>query len=68
MWRKVLRVLKVYTGEWCWEKKSRRKEIAEVLCVANPWFNKADKRSLIVLVDVKQKLILCLWEENTKSI
>ena len=25
-------------------------------------------KSLIVLVDVKQKLILCLWEKNKKSI
>ena len=25
-------------------------------------------KSLIALVDVKQKLILCLWEKNTESI
>ena len=25
-------------------------------------------KSLIVPVDVKQKLILCLWEKNTESI
>ena len=30
MWGNVLRVLKVYTGEWCWEKKCRKK-IAGVL-------------------------------------
>ena len=28
MWENMLRVLKVYTGEWCWEKKCRRKKIA----------------------------------------
>ena len=38
------------------------------LCVENTWFYKADKRkSLIVLVDAKQKLILCLREKNTES-
>ena len=31
MWGNVLRVLKVYMGEWCWEKKCRRKKIAGVL-------------------------------------
>ena len=40
------------------------------LCVANTWFYKADKRnlSLIVLMNVKQKLILCLCEKNTELI
>ena len=31
MWGNVLRVLKVYMGEWCWEKKCRRKKMAVVL-------------------------------------
>ena len=31
MWGNVLRVLKVYTREWYWEKKCRRKKIAGVL-------------------------------------
>ena len=36
--------------------------------MANTWFYKADKKkSFIVPVDVKQKLILCLWEKNTES-
>ena len=29
MWGNVLRALKVYMGEWYWEKKCRRKRIAE---------------------------------------
>ena len=46
--------------EFCDEKE---------LCVANTWFYKADKKkkkSLILLVDVEQKLILCLWEKIQK--
>ena len=51
MWGNVLRVLKVYTREWYWEKKYRRKKIAgfcdqRELCVANTWFKKADKRKI----------------------
>ena len=47
----VLRVLKEYTGEWYWEKKCRRKKIAEFcdereLCVANIWFKKTGKRKI----------------------
>ena len=51
MWRNMLRVLKVYTGKWCWEKKCRRKKLLEFcdereLCVANTWFKKTDKRKI----------------------
>ena len=45
----MLRVLKVYTGEWHWEKKYRRLlEFCDKreLCVANTWFNKTDKRKI----------------------
>ena len=39
------------------------------LCVANTWFKRQTKgKSLVVPVDVKQKLILCLWGKNTESI
>ena len=39
------------------------------LCVANTWFKRQTKgKSLIVPVDVKWKLILCLWGKNTESI
>ena len=37
------------------------------LCVANTWFKKQTKgKSLIVPVDVEQKLILCLWGKIQK--
>ena len=40
MWRNVLRVLKVYTGEWHWEKNAEGKRLLEFfdereLCIAN---------------------------------
>ena len=52
MWGNVLRVLKVYTGEWCWEEKCRRLlEFCDKreLCVANTctWFKKTDKKKII---------------------
>ena len=37
------------------------------LCVENTWFYKTDKKSLIVLVDVKQKLILRLREKTQNA-
>ena len=52
MWGNVLRVLKVYTGEWCWEEKCRRRLLEfcdeRELCVANTctWFKKTDKRKI----------------------
>ena len=71
MWGNVLRVLKVYTGEWCWEKKCRRRLVEfcdeRELCVANTWFKKTDKRKITYSAG-EQKLILCLWGKNTESI
>ena len=47
----VLRVLKVYTGEWYSEKNAEGRTLLEFcdereLCVANTWFNKTDKRKI----------------------
>ena len=49
MWGNVLKVLKVYTGKWCWEKKCRRLlEFCDEreLCMANTWFCKTDRRKI----------------------
>ena len=34
--------------------------------MAKTWFDKRKRKSRIALVNVKQKLILCLWEKNTE--
>ena len=51
MWGNVLRVLKVYIGEWYWEKNAVGRRLLEFcdekeLCVAVTWFYKADKKKI----------------------
>ena len=50
-WGNVLRVLKVYTGEWYWGRNAEGKRLLEFcdereLCMANTWFKKTDKRKI----------------------
>ena len=49
MWVNVLRVLKVFTGDWCWKRNAEGRRLLEFcnereLCVANTWYKKTDKR------------------------
>ena len=73
MWENMLRVLKVYTGEWCWEKKCRRRLLEfcdeRELCVANTWFKKTDKRKITYTAGkCETEIDLVLVGENTESI
>ena len=74
MWGNVLRVLKVYTGgmvlgtkmqqEDCWSSVMKDSCVQQIL-----GFKRQTKgKSLIVSVDVEQKLILWLWGKNAESI
>ena len=71
----VLRVLKVYTGGMMFGKEMQKEEDcwSFVMKESCAWQILGLKRqtkgkSLIVPVDVEQKLILCWWEKNTESI
>ena len=68
MWGNMLRVLKVYTGEMvlgkemqneedCWSFVMRESCACQILGLKR----QTKGKSLIVPVDVEQKLILCLW-------
>ena len=69
------KVLKVYTREMLLEKEMHKEEDcwSFVMRESYAWLTLGFKRqtkgkSLMVLVDMEQKLILCLWGENTESI
>ena len=70
----VLRVLNVYMGECIGKRNAKGRKVLKLcdereLCVANTLSFKADKKKITYSVgNVKQKLILCLWEKNTESI
>ena len=75
MWKNVLRVLKVYTGGMVLEKEMQKEEDcwSFVMKESCAWQILGLKRqikgkSLIVPVDVAQKLIFCWWGKNTESI
>ena len=75
MWGNVLRVLKVYTREMVLKKEMHKEEDcwSSVMKETCAWqtlgfIRQTKEKLLIVLVNVKQKLILCLWEKNTESI
>ena len=56
MWGNVLRAMKVYTGEWYWEKNAEGRRLLEFcdereLCVANTWFKKTGKRKITYSAD-----------------
>ena len=73
MWGNVLRVLKVYTEECYWKNMHKEEDCSSsVVKKSCAWqtlgfIRQTKEKSLIVPVDVKQKLILCLWEKNTES-
>ena len=75
MWENVLRVLNMYMGGMVLGKEMRKEEdcCSSVMKKSCAWqthgfIRQTKGKSLIVLVDVKPKLILCLWEKNTESI
>ena len=74
MWGNMLRVLKVYTGNDIGKKMQKEEDCWSLVMKQNcAWqilrsVGQKKGKSLIVPVDVEQKLILCLWEKNTESI
>ena len=75
MWGNVLRVLKMYTGGIVLGKEMQKEEdcwsfVMKESCAWQTvdFVRQTKGKSLIVPVDVKQKLILCLWEKNIESI
>ena len=75
MWKNVLRVLKVYKGGNGIEKEMQKEEdcwsfVMKGSCVWQTFgfISHTKGKSLIVPVDMKQKLVLCLWEKNTESL
>ena len=75
MWGNVPRVLKVCTGLMVLGKEMQKEEDcwSFLMKESGAWQTLGLKRqtrgkSLTVPVNVKQKLILCLWEKNTESI
>ena len=73
IWGNVLRVLKMYTGELGKEMQKEGNCCSSVMKKSCAWQALGSirqtkrKKSLTLPVDVKQKLILCLWEKNTES-
>ena len=68
--KNVLKVFKVYTGEMVLRKEMQKEEDSwsSVMKESYAWqthcfMRQTKEKSLIVLVDMKQKLILCLWEK-----
>ena len=75
MWGNVLRVLKVHMGEMVLGTKMQKEEdcwssVMKDSCAQQILgFKRQTKgKSLIVPVDVEQKLILWLWGKNAESI
>ena len=70
----VLRALKVYTGGMVLGKEMQKEGdrwsfVMKVNCAWQTlgFIRQTKGKSLIVPVDVKQKLTFCLWEKNTES-
>ena len=73
--KNMLRVLKVFTGEMVLGKEMQKEEDcwSFVMRESCAWQilglkRQTKEKSLILPVDVEQKLILCLWGKNTESI
>ena len=74
MWGNVLRVLKVYTREMVLRNEMQKKEDCWSFAMKNSCalqtfglIRRTKGKSLIVPMDVEQKLILCFWEKHTES-
>ena len=70
----MLRVLKVYTGGMVLGKEMQKEGdcwsfVMKENCAWQTFdfIRQSKGKSLTVRADVKQKLILCLWEKNTES-
>ena len=71
--RNVLRILKVSTGECFGKRNAEGRRLLELCDKKELWWQalcfirQTKGKSFIVLLDVKQKLILCVWEKNIES-
>ena len=60
----------VHRGNGIWKRNAEGRRLLgfcdeKELCVLG-FMKQRKRKSLMVLVDVRQKLILCLWEKNTE--